>query len=236
MKMMHFLFSDASYNHTADAYGISVVDMSDHTSYATTVRVGNNTVAGETYALIYAIEHAVRKGYSRAVFVYDCLSIDVRELEAFFAPMFSKIQFLWLPRGYLSRADALARRTARALTPPQPKPPRQTPFEMLERISTPERRDLVMNASISGRVKTIYSAALRGSPAKATECTKQEIKLLSAIFHTAQGDEKRALKAGYKASLRKMQYLSVMMMARRSSYSSTLAGLLKASPGQGVRG
>ena len=58
--------------------------------------------------MIYAIEHAVRKGYSRAVFVYDCLSIDVRELEAFFAPMFSKIQFLWLPRGYLSRADALA--------------------------------------------------------------------------------------------------------------------------------
>lgn len=99
--------SDASFDpHTKEAgIGIKNLYSGDTDAIATTAA---SAFEAEEFALLEAINHALRHGHKNCVFVFDNLNINTKSIGEFFSPMFEKIQFLWVKREYLHEVDALA--------------------------------------------------------------------------------------------------------------------------------
>lgn len=109
---------DASFDpHTNEAgLGIKNLYTGDTDAIVTTAA---SVLEAEEFALLEAINHALRHGHKNCVFVFDNININTKSIGEFFAPMFEKIQFLWMKRQYLSEVDALAY-NVRAKNKPSP--------------------------------------------------------------------------------------------------------------------
>ncbi|HQS67867.1 MAG TPA: hypothetical protein PLM93_11840 [Sulfuricurvum sp.] len=99
--------SDASFDpHTKEA-GIGIKNLyTGHTDAIAMTAV--SAFEAEEFALLEAINHALRHGHKNCVFVFDNLNINTKSIGEFFSPMFEKIQFLWMKREYLHEVDTLA--------------------------------------------------------------------------------------------------------------------------------
>lgn len=99
--------SDASFDpHTKEA-GIGIKNLyTGHTDAIITKAV--SVLEAEEFALLEAINHALRHGHKNCVFIFDNININTKSIAEFFAPLFEKIQFLWMKREYLHEVDALA--------------------------------------------------------------------------------------------------------------------------------
>lgn len=98
---------DASYDpHTKEA-GLGIKNL--YTGYTDAIlTTATSVLEAEEFALLEAINHALRHGHKNCVFVFDNININTKSIGEFFSPMFEKIQFLWMKRQYLSEVDALA--------------------------------------------------------------------------------------------------------------------------------
>lgn len=99
--------SDASYDASMHEAGIGIKNLSTGVSRSYFVKASSVNEA-EEFALLEAINHALVNHHRNCVFVYDNISIDTKNIGAFFSSMFDHIQFLWMKREYLSTVDALA--------------------------------------------------------------------------------------------------------------------------------
>lgn len=99
--------SDASYDASMHEAGIGIKNLTTGVSHSYFVKAYSVNEA-EEFALLEAINHALANHHRNCVFVYDNISIDTKNIGAFFSSMFDHIQFLWMKREYLTSVDALA--------------------------------------------------------------------------------------------------------------------------------
>ncbi len=104
-----FLQSDASYDNKSRIAGIAVINMNNGEKYATTLTNIKSSMEAEFIALVFSVKIAMKMGYKHAVFVYDCLSLDLTNLKYYIQDKFETSQFLWLKREYINEADAEAK-------------------------------------------------------------------------------------------------------------------------------
>lgn len=99
--------SDASYDAKTNETGIAIKNLYSGVSQSFFTYASSINEA-EEFALIEAINHAVKHHHRNCIFIYDNLTIDTKRIGAFFREMFDHIQFLWMKRDYLSQVDVLA--------------------------------------------------------------------------------------------------------------------------------
>lgn len=113
------MISDASYCEISKKAGIGVVDAHSGEKYSTILLNVENSTVAEFVALVYSVKIALKNKYKNVVFVYDCMFLDIANLEKYIEGKFMYAQFLWLKRDFTSEADKLARKAltlAKSLT------------------------------------------------------------------------------------------------------------------------
>ena len=105
-----FMVSDASYSATSQTAGLGVADLCSNQTHMKCLKDIKNTQEAELEALKYAISIALINEYKDVVFVYDNISLPVHELQSAIKNRFNSVQFLWLKRVYLQRADLLSKK------------------------------------------------------------------------------------------------------------------------------
>lgn len=98
---------DASYDPYTKEAGLGIKNLytGDTDAILTTA---SSVLEAEEFALLEAINHAIRHGHKNCVFIFDNININTKSIGEFFSPMFEKIQFLLMKRQYLHEVDALA--------------------------------------------------------------------------------------------------------------------------------
>jgi len=105
-----FLISDASYSNKSKRAGIAVIDRKTGKKHTTAFSNVESSTEAEFVALVYSVTIAIKKGYKNPVFIFDCESLKLENLQSFIKNKFFKAQFLWLKREFVSEADAEARK------------------------------------------------------------------------------------------------------------------------------
>lgn len=89
-----FYLSDASYDHAKKTAVYAIKNIAS--GYTETGMIKNvcSILEAEEFAILYAIEHAIRSRHYNCVFVYDAINIDTARIAKFYDSFFEKIQFL----------------------------------------------------------------------------------------------------------------------------------------------